>query len=103
MLTLRAAGYSPDGGRRPSHQGKDAETPTESEGNPTCAGTYTKALTCVNRIGMVATIRLRLNNLFELPLAAPHEGAQDKASGIVSGENACYTILPFICLKMDLH
>ena len=44
MRTLRAGGYSPDGGRRPSHQGKDAETPTESEGNPTCAGTYPKAL-----------------------------------------------------------
>ncbi len=55
MRTLRAAEYSPDGGRRPSHQGKDAETPTESEGNPTCAGTYPKALTCVNRIGMVYT------------------------------------------------
>jgi len=33
-------------GRRPSHQGKDAETPTETEGNLTRAGTYPKVPTC---------------------------------------------------------
>jgi hypothetical protein len=54
MRTLRAVGYSPDGGRRPTNQGKDAEAPTESEGNQICAGTYPNALTCFNRIGMVS-------------------------------------------------
>jgi len=50
--TLQATGYAPDGGCRPYHHGKDPETPTESEGNLTCAGSHSKAPTCVNRIGM---------------------------------------------------
>ncbi len=58
---LGATGYVPDGRRRPFHQGKDAETPTESKGNLTCAGSYPKAPTCVNRIGMLSFYRADLH------------------------------------------
>ena len=35
-----ATGSAPYNERRPTHQGKDAETPTESEGNLARAGSY---------------------------------------------------------------
>ena len=56
LRTLQATGYAPDGGFRPYHHGKGPETPTESEGNPICAGSHPKVPTCVNRIGMVYSI-----------------------------------------------
>ena len=55
IRNLPATGYAPDGERTPLRQGRDAETPKESEGNLTCAGSYPKVSTCVNRIGMVKT------------------------------------------------
>ena len=55
LRTLQATGYAPDGGFRPYHHGKGPETPTESEGNPICAGSHPKVPTCVNRIGMLET------------------------------------------------
>jgi hypothetical protein len=54
IRNLLATGYVPGGERRPLHQGRDAETPTESEGNLTYAGSYPKVLTCVNRIGILS-------------------------------------------------
>jgi len=56
IRNLLATGYVPDCERRPFHQGRDAETPTETEGNLTYAGSYPKASTCLNRIGMDARI-----------------------------------------------
>ena len=56
IRTLLATGYTPDGERRPSHQGRDAETPREFGGNLTYTGSYPKALTCGNRIGMLCLI-----------------------------------------------
>ena len=52
IRTLLATVYAPDGERRPSHQGRDAETPTESGGNLTFVGSYPKTPTCISRIGM---------------------------------------------------
>jgi len=56
IQNLLANGYTPSGERRPLHQGRDAETPTGFEGNLTYAGFYLKSPTCVNRIGIEASI-----------------------------------------------
>ncbi len=50
--SLLTTGYAPDGECRPPHQGREAETPTEPEGNPACTGSYPKVSTCFNRIGI---------------------------------------------------
>jgi hypothetical protein len=40
IRNLLATGYVPGGERRPLHQERDAEIPTEFEGNLTYAGSY---------------------------------------------------------------
>ena len=57
ILSLLAPGSVPGGGRQ-AVSSDAAGTPTGSGANPSCAGSCPRGLTCVNRIGIVLTMKV---------------------------------------------